>query len=74
MTTDRGNTGNTQGVDAEIEDYDSSEDDDSLEDDLDILKAYSITNTSEMSETCDMHPPVKFCTQKWLSTFDDVTR
>ncbi|KFA69653.1 hypothetical protein S40285_04030 [Stachybotrys chlorohalonatus IBT 40285] len=45
-----------------------------FEDDLDALRTYSLVNLSKVSGFCDMHSLVQFCTQRWLSKFDDLMR
>lgn len=45
-----------------------------FEGDLDVLRAYSLISISAILGFCDMHSLVQFCTQKWLSIFDNFSR
>lgn len=44
-----------------------------FEDDLDVLRGYSLVNTTTKG-FCEMHSLVKLCTQVWISRFDDLRR
>ncbi|RYP75597.1 hypothetical protein DL771_002297 [Monosporascus sp. 5C6A] len=53
----------------------SDEDDNKdFEDDLDVLRGYSLINITAAQGFCEMHSLVQFCTQVWLSRFDDLRR
>jgi tetratricopeptide (TPR) repeat protein len=40
--------------------------------DLNTLQAYSLISVTAMADTCEMHALVQFCTQVWLSSFDNL--
>ncbi|KAF5673917.1 kinesin light chain 3 [Fusarium heterosporum] len=46
---------------------------DDFEDDLDLLRGYSLVDTSTIG-FCNMHPLVQFCTRSWISEFGDSER
>ncbi|KAF7551854.1 hypothetical protein G7Z17_g4689 [Cylindrodendrum hubeiense] len=59
---------------ADISSDDGENDDGGFEDDLDVLRGYSLVNITTTQGFFEMHSLVQFCTQAWLSKFDESRR
>ncbi|WQF81271.1 hypothetical protein CDEST_06285 [Colletotrichum destructivum] len=52
----------------------SESEDDEFEDDLNMLREFSLVTITTQSGLLEMHPLMQFCSQFWVSTFDNLRK
>ncbi|GJD02164.1 kinesin light [Colletotrichum higginsianum] len=52
----------------------SESEDDEFEDDLNMLREFSLVPMTTQSGLLELHPLMQFCTQFWVSSFDNLRK